>query len=134
VAFQTGHITDLMPTCIALSDGKYPKSYNGKPIVPMEGKSLTPVFEGKKLKRKQPIYFEHQGNRAVRDGKWKLVSRYDEENRRFLKWELYDMETDRAEMNDVSQEYSDITIKLILKYEDWAERAGVVPKEIIDRR
>jgi arylsulfatase A-like enzyme len=129
---QVGHIIDIMPTLLDLAQGKYPKNYNGNTILPMEGTSLLPVFEGKKLKRKQPVFFEHMGNRAVRDGKWKLVSRYDEENKRFLKWELYDMENDRSELHDVSQKYSDITIKLILKYEDWAKRVGVVSKETID--
>jgi arylsulfatase A-like enzyme len=129
-----GHITDIMPTFVKISDSKYPKQYHGNSIVPMEGISLLPVFEGKKLNRKNPVFFEHQGNRAVRDGKWKLVSRYDEENKRFMKWELYNMETDRTELTDLSEKFPDITIRLILKYESWAKRAGVVSKEIIDTK
>jgi arylsulfatase A-like enzyme len=131
---EVGHITDLMPTFMDISHGKYPKTYNGNSILPMEGKSLTPIFKGKNLKRKTPVFFEHQGNRAVRDGKWKLVSKYDEETKRFLKWELYDMEKDRSELQDVSEMYPNITIRLIVKYEEWAKRAGVISKEIIDSK
>jgi arylsulfatase len=131
---EVAHITDLMPTFIETCNGKYPKTYKGNIILPMEGTSLLPAFEGKKIKRKNPIFFEHQGNRAVRDGKWKLVSKYDEDKKRFLKWELYNMESDRCELNDVSGVYPKITIKMIVQYEEWAKRAGVVSKEIIDNK
>jgi len=128
------HIIDLMPTFIDISKSKYPKKYKDNNITKMEGNSLTPLFYGKKFKRKNPIFWEHQGNRAVRDGKWKLVSKYNEEKKRFLKWELYDIDIDRAELFDVSEKFPDITVRLIVKYEEWANRVGVVPKEVIDNK
>ena len=66
----------------------------------MEGVSLVPALVGKPLERKNPIFLEHEGNRAIRDGKWKLVMK--------LKgpWELYDIEADRTEQHDLSKEQS----------------------------
>jgi arylsulfatase len=134
ISNEPGHITDIMPTFMDISNSKYPQLYKKNEIGEMEGISLKPLFSGKKVKRKNPLFWEHQGNRAVRDGKWKLVSKYDEDKKRFLKWELYDMETDRAELLDVSEKYSDVTIRLIVKYEEWAKRVGVVSKEVIDNK
>ena len=61
----------------------------------MEGVSLRPAFEGQPLDRKQPIFWEHEGNKAVRDGRWKLVQKWRGP------WELYDMEADRTELHDL---------------------------------
>ena len=92
---QPGHIIDLMPTFIELAGGVYPSEYNGSTILPMEGVSLIPALNGKKLRRKAPLFWEHEGNRAVRDGDWKLVSEYDNTAKKFRDWELYDMKNDR---------------------------------------
>ena len=62
----------------------------------MEGRSLRPAFGGKPIRRDDAIYWEHEGNRAVLDGKWKLVSRFPD------RWELYDLEADRSELHDLA--------------------------------
>ena len=64
---------------------------------PMEGVSLMRAFRGEALDRGRPIFFEHEGNRAVREGKWKLVAKTAKG-----KWELYDMDADRSEVNDLA--------------------------------
>ena len=131
---QTAHIIDLMPTFIELAGGIYPEKYNGKTIKSMEGISLVPVFKGKSLKRDNPLFWEHEGNRAVRDADWKLVSAYDYSSRKFKDWELYDLKNDRSELTDLSDKHPDIKKRMIEDYDKWADRAGVVPKEVIDRR
>ena len=80
-----------------------------------------PALAGKPLDRKNPIYFEHEGNRAIRDGKWKLVMK--------LKgpWELYDIEADRTEQHDLSTERPDLAKEMAAEWEAWAERADVDP-------
>jgi arylsulfatase A-like enzyme len=118
---QPGHLIDVMPTAVAASGAAYPGEFNGHSIQPMEGVSLLPAFAGEPLARKEPIFWEHEGNRAVRDGKWKLVLK--------LKgpWELYDMEADRTESHDLIDEEAEVAKGLIAKWEAWAERADVDP-------
>ena len=53
-----------------------PASESAAPIKPLEGKSLRPVFETGTREGHEAICWEHGGNRAVRQGQWKLVSRY----------------------------------------------------------
>ena len=121
--FRTpSHLIDLMATCVDLGKASYPKTKNGEEIIPMEGISLRPAFEGTALKRGKPIYFEHEGNRAVRDGKWKLVAKGVRGA-----WELYDMEKDRTEMHNLATKQPGITARMAAQYKQWAEERGVVP-------
>jgi arylsulfatase len=129
-----GHITDVMPTFIDAAAGKYPTEYKGNAIQPEEGISLLPLWEGKKVSRKAPLFWEHEGNRAVRDGKWKLVSKYDEEKVKFGPWELYDMNADRSETIDLSAKYPKEVQRLTAAYDAWAARVGVLSKEEIDKK
>jgi len=117
---QAGHLIDIMATCVDVGQAKYPAEYNGNKIKPMEGRSLAPAFENKPIER-EAIYWEHEGNRAVRKGKWKLVSKHSRS------WELYDMEADRTELNDLAQKNPQKLAELKALYESWAERAGVQP-------
>jgi arylsulfatase len=118
---QPGHLIDIMATCVSLSGAKYPKELHGEKIKPMQGTSLLPAFAGKPLHRKEPIFFEHESNRAVRDGKWKLVSKADQP------WELYDMEKDRTEMHDLASSDPAKVKELAKKWDDWAARCDVLP-------
>jgi len=116
------HLIDLMPTCLELAGADYPKHYKGHVIPPMEGVSIVPAFYDKPLNREaKAIYFEHEGNRAVRMGKWKLVAEHKEP------WRLYDMEADRTEMHDLSDDHPDLRTKMIGMYDTWAKRCGVLP-------
>ena len=63
-----------MATCLDVSGAQYPQEFKGQTIKPLQGKSLLPVFKGAPLER-EAIYWEHEGNRAVRVGDWKLVAK-----------------------------------------------------------
>ena len=117
---QPGHLIDIMATCVDIAGARYPFEYNGSKIIPMEGRSLVPAFDNRPIER-EAIYWEHEGNRAVRKGKWKLVSRHPGG------WELYDLEADRTELNDLSQKYTRTVEELKAMYESWAARCGVQP-------
>ncbi|MCR4411836.1 MAG: sulfatase-like hydrolase/transferase, partial [Thermoguttaceae bacterium] len=119
---QPAHVIDLMATCVDLAGVAYPKEHQGHAITPMEGVSLRPAFAGQPLERKAPIFFEHEGNRAVRDGQWKLVAKGPRGP-----WELYDMAADRTEMHDLAAEQPDRVKTLAAAWEAWARRAQVVP-------
>jgi arylsulfatase A-like enzyme len=128
----TGHIIDLMPTLLDFAGGTYPETFNGNQITPIEGISLKQVFEGKIMPRGQPVFWEHEGNRAMRKGDWKLVSQYDYQAKKFRPWELYDMKTDRSELNDLSSRNPELKSQMIQDYEQWANRVGVVSREKLD--
>src|SRR5690606_17228643 len=98
-----------------------PPELAGKKTKPLPGVSLRAAFEGKPLNRPEPIFWEHEGNRAVRDGKWKLVAK---ENK---PWELYDMEADRTETHNLASAHPEKVRELAKVWEEWAGRSNVLP-------
>lgn len=116
-----GHVIDLMATCVDVSGARYPREVNGQKIHAMEGISLRPVLTGKSLKRSQPIFWEHEGNRAIRDGQWKLVAKENQA------WELYDIAADRTEVNNLAAKQPEKVKELAAKWDAWAARANVLP-------
>lgn len=117
---EMGHETDLLPTFVELAGVKMPAANATGPVPPLEGQSLTSVLAGKTRVRK-PCFWEHEGNKAVRDGKWKLEARFPD------KWELYDMETDRTELHDLVTQQPERTKNMIAMWDGWAKRIGVQP-------
>ncbi|MBP7950154.1 MAG: arylsulfatase [Verrucomicrobiales bacterium] len=118
---QPGHLIDLMATCVDVSGAAYPKERKGQAIKPMEGTSLRPAFSGGQIPRSQPLFWEHEGNRAVRDGKWKLVAKANQP------WELYDIDADRTEQHDLASAKPELAVELAKKWDDYAARASVLP-------
>jgi arylsulfatase A-like enzyme len=118
---QIAHVIDLMPTCLELSAASYPTAWRGEKIKPVQGVSLRPALAGKDIQRKAPIFWEHESNRAVRDGRWKLVAKADSP------WELYDMENDRTEMRNLASTKPDKVKELAAKWDAWAEQNNVLP-------
>ncbi|UCH11801.1 MAG: arylsulfatase [Fidelibacterota bacterium] len=116
---QGGHVIDLMATCCDLAGVPYPETYQGRDIHPLEGKSLLPILQGEQRQGHDALYWEHEGNRAVRRGRWKLVS---VENGA---WELYDLEADRTELHDLAGEQPELVKELLAMYNAWARRCGV---------
>jgi len=118
IVHQSGHIIDIMATCCDIAGAEYPITYKNRKIVPMQGKSLLPIFEGKKRKEHSLLYWEHIGNCAVRQGKWKLVAEKDG------KWELYDLEADRTEMINLVDKFPEKALELMACYKKWAKSTG----------
>jgi len=125
IVHDVSHLIDIMATCVDVSGAKYPAEYNGRPIQPLEGASLRPTFTGQPLARPAPLGFEHHGNLALRDGRWKIVSTYRAGQPR--RWELYDMQSDRTELNDLADEMPKKLAEMIAKWRAWAGRVGVQP-------
>ncbi len=118
---QPGHLIDIMATCVDLSGAKYPRNVGTNVIQPMEGASLAPAFKGKSIARNNPIFWEHEGNRAVREGRWKLVAKENQP------WELYDLQSDRSEMHNVASSDPRRVKNLEAQWDKWAARANVLP-------
>jgi arylsulfatase A-like enzyme len=119
---QVAHLIDLMPTFVEVSGAKYPQEFKGKEIQPMQGRSLTPFFDSAKTEPRT-LFWEHEGNRAIRDGDWKLVGT------RGQPWELYDVARDRTELNNLATERSERFTKLKGTWDTWADRVGVLTPE-----
>ena len=119
VRHQVGHVIDIMPTLIELAGASYPKSNNGHDLLPAEGRSLAPALTGQGGPGARSLFWEHQGNKAVRQGDWKAVA----EGRG--PWELYDLGTDRAESRNLAEQKPDKVRELVGLWQDWAARCGV---------
>ncbi len=133
---QPSHLIDIMATCIDISGATYPQDYESEAIIPYEGESLLPVIRENADMDRTSIFFEHEGNRAVRQHRWKLVSKaYDQprymDNRDTLdfdQWELYDMQKDRTETRNLAAEHPDIVRAMSDVWYGWALRTQTIPK------
>ena len=119
------HLIDVMPTLLQVAQGDYPREFAGHEIQPMEGKSLVPAFSGDGIQRSSPVGFEHHGNLALRDGRWKIVSAYRRDQP--TRWELFDMDADRTELNDLADKHPEKLKEMVGKWQAWADRVGVQP-------
>ena len=119
------HLIDVMPTFLQAAGGDYPREFAGHQIQPMEGKSLVPAFSGKGIQRDAPVGFEHHGNLALRDGRWKIVSAYRRDQP--TRWELFDMDADRTELNNLADKHPQKLKEMVGKWQTWADRVGVQP-------
>jgi arylsulfatase len=123
---EPGHVVDLMATCLDAAGVEYPRTFEGRPIEPLDGRSLRPLFEGKSL-GERPLFWEHEGNRAVRRGRWKLVATHKGA------WELYDLEADRTESVDLASRHPELVRELAAAWDGWARGSGVLPWDEIVR-
>ena len=115
------HLIDLMATCVDVSGAAYPQQYAGHDIQAMEGVSLAPAFVGREIVRPNPIFWEHEGNRAIRKGDWKLVAKHRGDP------ELYNIRKDRTELDDLAAAMPGKVKELSRQWQQWAARAGVQP-------
>jgi arylsulfatase len=118
---QPGHLIDVMATCVDVAGVKYPTERAGHAVQPMEGRSLVPAFGGKPIQR-EALFWEHEGNRALRVGDWKLVAKGAGGP-----WELYDVKRDRTEMTDLAATQPDRVKNMVTTWNRWADRTHAVP-------
>ncbi len=119
IAHEPTHLIDIMSTCLDMTGATYPETHEGNEIIPMEGRSLLPILQGKPFHRDAPLFFEHMGNRGIRQGKWKLVGD------KGTPWELYDLDADRTELNDMAAELPEKVKELSALYDAWADQSFV---------
>lgn len=117
---EPGHLIDIMATSLDAAGARYPTEQKGNQIIPLQGRSLVPCIEGKKRQPHAALYWEHEGNRAIREGDWKLVSRHPGQ------WELFNLKADRTEMHDLASKETKRAEQMASRYSSWAARSQVV--------
>jgi arylsulfatase len=125
---QPGHLIDVMATVVDLTAAVYPKHFKGNAILPMEGVSLRPAFSGRALNRPKPIFWEHEGNCAVRSGPWKAVRKFGHP------WELYNLEDDRTELHDLIEAQPERGRQMVAQWQEWAAASFVDPWPLPKRK
>lgn len=117
---EIGHIIDLLPTFAHIAEVDYPQTYHGNEIEPVEGQSILSILTGGKRLNDAPLFWEYNKNRAMRDGRWKLV--WDKLHR---EWELYDMDQDRTETTNLARQEVKRVKMMAQRWEAWAQKTGV---------
>lgn len=110
---RPAHIIDLLPTAVAAASAQY----EGE--LPLPGVDLVQQINDGGPQRM--LFFEHQGNRAVRNGKWKLVALDDQP------WELYDFTADRTESNNLASAHASQVQEMSAAWDVWAAKNQVTP-------
>lgn len=125
ITTQPGHVIDLMATCLELSGATYPTEYNGNRIIPYAGESLVPVLNGEANAMPQrDLCFEHFNERALIDAEgWKIVR-----TARAEAWELYNLNDDRTELNNLAALYPDRVAEMEKRYLQWEKDYMVEPR------
>lgn len=124
ITHQPHQLPDVMATVLQVAGVDYPEQFNGRDIIALEGRSMLAAWRGEPAtENDHSLCFEHEGNAAIRRGRWKLVRRYPDQ------WELFDLENDRTERDDLSSRHPEIVRRLASDYQTWADRAGVLPRE-----
>lgn len=115
---QFGHIIDFLPTFLDLAGGEYPRTHDGKALRLLEGISLKNVITGEaeSIERPTPIFWYWSKNRAIREDNWKLVW----ENKSKKGWELYNLDVDRTETNNLAESTPNKVELMRRKWEAWA--------------
>jgi arylsulfatase A-like enzyme len=116
---QVGHLVDLLPTFMAVSGARYPEEFKGKTLTPLRGFSLMQAINGQTFQRTLPLFWEYVGEKAMRQGDWKMVKKKDGP------WELYNLNIDPTELNDLSIKEADRLLKMTALYTAWEKEVGV---------
>jgi len=113
------HVIDLLPTILDVTGVSMVGEVNNTAVQPLDGESFASSFNNANWKREAPLFWEHEGNSAVRVGDFKLVREHGGE------WELFDMHLDRTELHNLAGQNAPLERELANEYDGWAERVGV---------
>jgi arylsulfatase len=123
---QPHYLIDIMATCLELANVTYPTSFKGNSIHKTEGISIIPSFFDLPAEDRY-MFWEHEANRAVRKGKWKIVSKANYTYPFINDWELYNLEDDRTEINNLASLFPEVVVEMSKAWDDWAESNRVYP-------
>ncbi|QDU79224.1 Arylsulfatase [Polystyrenella longa] len=119
ISSQIGHVIDLMPTCLEIAGIEYPNEFQGRHPIPMDGRSLLPIFHLQERDDYPALFFDVPRNQAVRMRDWKLVN-----SRRGSPWELYDLSIDPTERKNIADQHPEQVNKMNTAFAEWEKRVG----------
>ena len=90
------HVIDVVPTILELAGADRPVRFTASGAPP-PGKSLVPLFAKGGTITRDALWWQHEGNRALRVGDWKIVAAGTNAS-----WELYDLRNDRSESKNLA--------------------------------
>ena len=115
-----GHVIDILPTVLDITGASYPDTFDGQPITQPAGKSFAALFDGHDPPPCDFLFWEHIGNKALRQGDWKLVAEFRGE------WELYNLQSDRSETKNLAAAQSGRVKQMASEWDAFAQKIGVV--------
>lgn len=115
-------LVNVMPTVLEATGTTYPSARQGVPLPPLPGDSMIDLWRGGAPKL-QRLWWEHVGNGAIHDGRWKLVRQYG------WPWELYEIGDDRVESMNLADRYPEVVAELVEEWERRCDLYGVIPFE-----
>jgi L-rhamnose mutarotase len=107
---DTGHLIDLLPTALVLTGVELPAEVAGLRVPPLPGKNLVSTFSKGGAKKRDSLWFYHDGHRAIIAGDWKLVCQFEQP------WELYNLKHDRSETNNLAAKHPEKVMELELAW------------------
>jgi len=114
-----GHLIDIVPTILAITGAGRPETVEGHAVPVFPGKSLVPAFLKSGTVKHDYLWWNHEGNRAIRIGDWKIVADHQSP------WELYDLSKDRSETINLANKYPEKVKEL---EQEWIRHAGEFSK------
>lgn len=121
------HVMDIPATILNVASVPYPETYEGKQVSPLQGKSLSAILETKKTSVRGPsdwIGWELFGNRAIRQGDWKLLQLCKPWGTG--KWQLYNLKRDPGELDDIADKNPKLTRTLMQHWDEYVKRNNVI--------
>lgn len=115
-------LTDVVPTLLEATGASHPDERDGVPVHDLVGESMLSWWRGAEPSD-HTLWWEHVGNGALRQGRWKLVRQHGWD------WELYDLVADRSEQHDLAGAYPEVVDELVAEWETRARQTGVIPFE-----
>ena len=119
ISHKPVQLMDITATIFDAANAFYPKEFNGHPITECQGESFLSIFDEKDWKKSQPLFWEHEGNCAMRFENWKIVKTFNSD------WELYNLEEDRTETYNLASKEHCRVKQMSNEWEKWAEKSNV---------
>ena len=130
-------VRDIMPTLLELAGAEHPgERFRGRDVVAMQGRSMAPILRGEndEIHTANDFFgWELFGKRAIRQGDWKIIYEpYHEvleprpDGILTNQWQLYNLENDPAEINDLARTHPEKLAELIALWERYERENGVI--------